>query len=140
MTHVLKKILIVDDETIIRQTLRVILRSENYEVVGEAHDGIKAMELIKKHQPGIVLLDINMPGSSGLDVLIDIHKEFPDTEVIMISASANAEDVQTAVQRGAAGYIVKPFNVKNVVQNINRAIQAAVKRKQDDATKKAANE
>ena len=81
-----------------------------------------------------------MPGGSGLDVLIDIHNEFPDTEVIMISASANAEDVQTAVQRGAAGYIVKPFNVKNVVQNINRAIQTAVKKKQSGENKKAANE
>ena len=139
MSHVLKKILIVDDEAIIRQTLRVILRNENYEVMGEAHDGIQAMELVKKLQPGIVLLDINMPGSSGLDVLTEIHKEFPNIEVIMISGSATAEDVKTAMERGAAGYIVKRFNVKYVVQNINRAIQAAVRKKQAQPSKKVAN-
>jgi len=145
MTHTLKRILIVDDDAIIRQTLRLLLRESGFEVVGEAHDGLRAMSLINKHKPGIVMLDINMPGASGLDVLTDIHSGYPNIEVIMISGSAQAEDVKTAVERGAAGYIVKPFNVKNVVQNVTRAIQLAVKKKQstpaqDEAPQKAANE
>jgi len=139
MTQIKNSILIVDDDSMIRQTLRILLRDAGFEVLGEASDGIKAMELLKKHKPGIVLLDINMPGSSGLDVLNDMHTEYPDIEVVMISGSASAEDVKTAVERGAAGYIVKPFNVKNVVQNIKRALQLQ-QRKKEKNMKKASNE
>ncbi len=139
MYQIKSSILIVDDDSMIRQALRILLRDSGFEVVGEAHDGIKAMEMLKKHKPGIVLLDINMPGSSGFDVLNDIHAENPETEVVMISGSASAEDVKTAMERGAAGYIVKPFNVKNVIQNIKRALQLQQRRKQENV-KKASNE
>jgi len=139
MSQIKNSILIVDDDSMIRQALRILLRDAEFEVVGEAHDGMKAMEMIRKLDPGIVLLDINMPGSSGLDVLNDIHAEYPETEVVMISGSASAEDVKTAVERGAAGYIVKPFNVKNVIQNIKRALQVQQRKKQEDV-KKASNQ
>jgi len=128
MAHVLKKILVVDDDPIIRQTLRVLLRDAGFEVVGEAGDGIKAMEILESQKVGVVLLDIDMPGSSGLDVLCEIHEAYPSIEVVMLSGNANVEDVKTAKERGAAGYIVKPFNVNNVIQNINRAIQLAVEK------------
>lgn len=124
--HKLKRILIVDDDADIRQMLKLLLRAEDFEVVGEASSGMELNKKILKTKPGIILLDISMPGTSGLDVLEEILKEFSDIKVVMISGSSSSEDVQTAIKRGASGYIVKPFNTNNVVQNVQRAIQAAV--------------
>lgn len=124
--HKLKRILIVDDDSDIRQMLKLLLRNEGYDIVGEASSGMELNKKIQKTQPGIILLDISMPGSSGLDVLEEIIQEFSDIKVVMISGSSSSADVQTAIKRGAVGYIVKPFNTNNVVQNVQRAIQVAV--------------
>lgn len=128
-TSDLRRVLIVDDDSIIRETLRILLKAEGYVVVGEANDGLKAMSMLKKTKPSLVLLDITMPGVSGLELLEDIHKTYPEIMVVMISGEANAETVKTAIEGGAVGYIVKPFNTANVMQNLNRAIQTSVARK-----------
>lgn len=130
----IRRILIVDDDTIIRETLRILLRGNGFEVVGEAGNGIKAMEMVRKHKPAIVLLDISMPGTSGLEVLQEIRENFPQTNVIMISGEASQETVKTAIEKGAIGYIVKPFKIANVVENLQRAIKVGLARQ-----KKAAN-
>jgi len=129
----LKRVLIVDDDSIIRETLRILLRGENFDVVGEAGDGIKAMEMMKKHKPALVLLDISMPGASGLEVLDDMRAEYPNTMVVMISGEANSETVKTSIERGAVGYIVKPFNMANVVQNLKRALQLGMANRKKSA-------
>lgn len=121
-----RRILIVDDDNIIRETLRILLRANEYDVVGEASDGIKAMEMMKKHKPSVVLLDISMPGASGLDVLSEIQEKYPETAVVMISGEAKSETVKSAVELGAIGYIVKPFNTANVVQNLERALKVGL--------------
>jgi YesN/AraC family two-component response regulator len=121
----LKRILIVDDEPEVRQLLRLILRSEGFDVVGEASDGANILTKIRETKPAIVLLDISMPGPNGLDVLAEILREFDNIKVVMISGLPSPEYVNTAIERGAAGYIAKPFNTANVIKNINRAIQTA---------------
>lgn len=121
----LRRLLIVDDDAIIRETLRILLRGNGFDVVGEASDGIKAMQMMEKHNPGIVLLDISMPGASGLEVLEEIRQRYPKTQVIMISGEAKSDTVKQAVESGAVGYIVKPFNTANVVQNIQRVLRLA---------------
>ena len=123
--NILKRVLIVDDDQDIRLALRVLLRDAGFEVVGDAVNGMKAMELMEKHKPAIVLLDISMPGISGLDVMLDIKKEHPLTKIVMISGDATSEHVTTALERGASGFIVKPFNFNNVVKNIERALADA---------------
>lgn len=128
-----RRLLIVDDDSIIRETLRILLRGAGFEVVGEASDGIKAMLMMRKHRPAIVLLDISMPGASGIEVLQEIRTEFPEAKVIMISGEAKSETVKAAIEGGAVGYIVKPFNMANVVQNIQRALQANTVKKQKSA-------
>ena len=119
-----KRIFIVDDDQDIRKILSLILRSELYDVVGQASNGVDILQKLLVAKPDIVLLDINMPGTSGLDVLEEIKKVYGHIKVIMISSSSNSEDVKTAVCRGASGYIVKPFNTGQVLQNIQRAIAA----------------
>jgi len=133
--NALKRVLIVDDDQDIRLALRALLRDAGYEVVGEAADGGKAIQLMEKHVPSIVLLDITMPNSNGLDVLVDIKKEYPLTQIVMISGDATSEYVTTALERGAAGFIVKPFNFNNVIKNIERALAEVIL-----ATRKANSE
>ena len=134
---VLKRVLIVDDDQDIRLALRALLRDAGYEVVGEAPDGRRAMDLMEKHSPSIVLLDILMPGTSGLDILVKIKEGFPLSKVVMISSDATSDHVTTALERGASGFIVKPFNFNNVMKNIERALieaAAAAKKVQGDTS------
>ncbi len=128
-----RQILIVDDDPIIRKTLRILLRANNFDVVGEAGDGIKAMEMIKKHEPPIVLLDITMPGATGLEVLEEIKSSYSEISVVMISGEAKSDTVKSAIASGAVGYIVKPFNTANVVQHLKRALQAGAAKKLKNA-------
>jgi len=116
------RILLVDDNTVTRSLLRGILRGDEYEVVGEASDGGQGLELALRLQPEIICLDIEMPGTSGLDVLPKLREQLPNTVVLMVTGHTDREMVQAAVQGGAAGYIIKPFNAAKVLDNLSSAV------------------
>ncbi|MFA7268398.1 MAG: response regulator [Sterolibacterium sp.] len=123
---VLTSILIVDDNATMRTLLRGILRSDeaaNYEVVGEANDCETALEQALKLRPDIVCLDIIMPKGNGLDVLKKIRTELPRTVVLMVSSSHDSATVKTAVNGGASGFIVKPFNSSTVLNVVAQAVE-----------------
>lgn len=110
---------IVDDNDIMRSLLRGLLRAEKeYEVVGEARNGEAAVELVKRLQPQIVCMDVMMPVMTGIDALREIHAEFPEIAVVMITGNASAENVQESIENGAAGFIVKPFNAAKVIKTL----------------------
>lgn len=113
-------ILIADDDGITRHLLRLLLRENEFSVVGEAHDGERALELCNKLGPDILCLDINMPKMGGLDVLREIRRRQLDVTVIMITVLATVDNLQEALALGANGFIVKPFNAAKVVDTINR--------------------
>ncbi len=114
------RILLVDDESILRNILKNVLRNEGYSVVGEAGDGVAALELCRGLKPDLVLLDINMPGVDGLDVLQAIRRYFPSIKVIMVSAYGSLDRVSSAISSGAVGFVVKPFNAASVIKQIER--------------------
>jgi two-component system, chemotaxis family, chemotaxis protein CheY len=114
------RIVIVDDESLMRSVLKTLLQSAGHVVVGEASNGVAALELCVKQQPDLVLLDINMPGVDGLRVLRAIRKEFPAIKVIMVSAHGSIDKVSSAISAGAVGFVVKPFNAANVLKQIER--------------------
>lgn len=114
------RIVIVDDESLMRSVLKSLLQSAGHAVVGEASNGIAALEQCLKLQPDVVLLDINMPGADGLRVLRAIRKEFPMVKVIMVSAHGSLDRVSSAISAGAVGFVVKPFNAANVLKQIER--------------------
>ena len=105
------KVLIVDDNFGTRAMLKIILEKTGHEVVGEAGDGDSALKAFVELRPEVVLLDIIMPGKSGVEVLGEIRKINPVAKVIMVTAveqdAVNAE----LTARGAAGIIYKPFSI-----------------------------
>ena len=122
----LASILIVDDNGTMRELLRGILRSvehSDYEVIGSATDCETAMEQALKLRPDIVCLDILMPKGNGLDVLAQIRKELPQTVVLMVTGSSDSATVKAALDAGASGYIIKPFNSATVLSMIDQAVE-----------------
>jgi len=120
MQRTVPKVLIVDDNDLMRTLLRGILRGEDYEVVGEARNGLQAVDALQRYTPDIVCLDVMMPEMDGLEALQVIKESRPDTVVVMITGSPSKENVQESIQGGAAGFIIKPFNAAKVLDTLGR--------------------
>ncbi|NSL56752.1 response regulator transcription factor [Uliginosibacterium aquaticum] len=114
-------VVIIDDNDTTRAMLRSILRAEGIDVVGEAKDGEAGVALVRKLRPGLVCLDVMMPNISGIEVLAQIKAEMPDVRVLMVTGSTDRDTVQSAIQGGACGYLVKPFNGAKVIASIEGA-------------------
>jgi len=108
------KILIVDDALFMRRMLSNILEEENFEVVAEAQTGIEAIEQFKKCRPDITVLDIVMPGMSGIEALKEIRKIDGAARVVICSAIGQEALRNDAMASGAMDYILKPFEPENV--------------------------
>lgn len=104
-----KKILIVDDAMFMRKSIRKILSEGGYANVEEARDGDEAIAMFGEYSPDLVLLDITMPGISGLEVLEEILRQDEDAAVVMCSAMGQETVIQKAIVMGARDFIVKPF-------------------------------
>ncbi len=120
------RVMVVDDDTLMREVLKALLREEGFSVAGEARDGQGALALIDRARPDMVCLDVNMPGMTGLDVLKAIRADYPDIRVVMISGDSTMGTVREAVGFGAVGYIIKPFKAGRVGASLRAAMRAAV--------------
>lgn len=115
-------VVIIDDNDVSRSMLRHILASEKYRVVGEAGNGRLGLELAERLKPNVICLDINMPTPNGIDVLKQVKEILPQTEVLMVSGNNDRQSVMDAMQLGAAGYIVKPFNPTTLLRTLEQAL------------------
>ncbi|PXX37949.1 ANTAR domain-containing response regulator [Undibacterium pigrum] len=117
------RILLVDDDQVTLTLLSKILEKADYEVT-QAHSGEDALNVILMQEPDIALLDINMPGMSGLDLASRLRT---DTSVpfMFLSATSDAEIVRRAVEYGAVGYMVKPVDVLNIVPTVEASLARA---------------
>lgn len=118
------RVLIVDDDPMIRTLLKVILRSEGWALAGEATNGEQAISLCKEVDPDIVCLDVMMPGLSGVETLQVLRKDCPEARVVMITSDSSTATVRDSVGFGAMGYIIKPFNAKRVADALHSAMKA----------------
>jgi len=116
------RVLIVDDATFMRMMLKDILSKNDFEVVGEAENGLRAVEEYKAQNPDIVTLDITMPEMDGIAALKEIKKINPAAKVIMCSAMGQQSMVMEAIQAGAMDFIVKPFEKTRVVEALRKAL------------------
>ena len=115
-------VLIIDDNDVSRSMLRHILISEKYRVVGEAGNGHLGLEIAERLKPDIICLDINMPVPNGIEVLRQVKASLPQTEVLMVTGNNDRESVMEAMQLGAAGYIVKPFNPTTLLRTLEQTL------------------
>lgn len=125
----LARVMVVDDDSLMREVLKALLRDEGFEVAGEARDGQSALALIERTRPDLVCLDVNMPGVSGIDVLKSIRSAYPAIRVVMITGDSTMNTVRDAVGFGAVGYIIKPFKSGRV----GLALRAALKTQMDSS-------
>jgi DNA-binding NarL/FixJ family response regulator len=101
------RILIADDHPLTRDALAALLASGGFEVVGEASDGLEALERAQSLQPDLLLLDLTMPGIDGLSALPRLRSACPGCEVVVLTASGTEENLLAAIRAGAAGYLLK---------------------------------
>ncbi|TCT16878.1 two-component system chemotaxis response regulator CheY [Natranaerovirga pectinivora] len=118
------RVLIVDDAIFMRTVLKKMLAEEgNFEIVGEANNGVEAIAKAKELQPDIITLDITMPEMDGVTALPEIVKASPNTKVIMCSAMGQQPMVIEAIKNGAKDFIVKPFQKARVLQAIENVMK-----------------
>ncbi|MFG2948568.1 ANTAR domain-containing response regulator [Streptomyces adustus] len=115
------RVVIAEDEALIRLDLKEMLEEEGYSVVGEAGDGERAVELAREHQPDLVILDVKMPKLDGISAAEKIAEE-RIAPVLMLTAFSQRDLVERARDAGAMAYLVKPFSKSDVVPAIEMAV------------------
>lgn len=116
----MSKVMIVDDATFMRITIRNMLKKSVHEVIGEAENGKAAVEKYKLLLPDIITMDITMPEMDGLAALKEIIKVNPGANIIMVSAMGQEAMVREAIINGAKGFIVKPFKEIDILSAIDK--------------------
>ena len=117
-----KNILVVDDAAFMRMMIKDILTKNGYTVVGEAENGVKALEKYNELKPDLVLMDITMPEKDGIQALKDIKAADSAARVIMCSAMGQQAMVIEAIQSGAKDFIVKPFQADRVLEAVKKVV------------------
>ena len=119
------KFLIVDDFSTMRRIVRNLLKEIGYTNADEAEDGQAALAKLKNGNYGFVVSDINMPNMNGFELLTHIKSDaaLKHLPVLMVTAEAKKEDIVTAAQAGASGYIVKPFTKATLEEKVNKIIE-----------------
>lgn len=118
-----QSILIVDDAAFMRMMIKDILVKNGFDVVGEAENGVVAVEKYKELNPDLVTMDITMPEKDGITALKEIKEFDPDSIVIMCSAMGQQAMVIDAIQAGAKDFIVKPFQADRVIEAVSKALE-----------------
>ena len=125
MAQLREQILVVEDNKDVRELITFILSKESY-VLHEAHDGLGALTMAREFKPRLILLDVMMPGISGLEVLQEIRrdkdKSVREALVLMITAKSQPEDIETALLLGATSYVIKPFRPAALIDKVHRLL------------------
>jgi two-component system chemotaxis response regulator CheY len=116
--------LIVDDEAHVRVFLRLLLKELGIENCWEAKDGVQAIQMVAQHRPELVLLDVNIPAKSGLEVLAELRRDYPDLPVIMASAQSSMSTVLEASRLGALSYVLKQNAKDDTLQTLREALDS----------------
>jgi CheY-like chemotaxis protein len=122
--QVLRTVVIADDESSMRLLVHATIESDDYRVV-EAADGAEAWAMVQTYKPALVLLDVQMPGQSGLEVLrlIKADPSLTATRVILLTAKAQETDIESGLIAGADFYLTKPFSPLDLLTRVEEALQ-----------------
>jgi two-component system, NarL family, response regulator NreC len=120
------RLLLAEDHVLVRQGLRVLLEQAGMVVIGEASDGLEALQLAQVHQPDVAIMDITMPHLNGLETARRLREVAPQTKVLVLSMHTEEPYVLEALQAGAVGYVLKTQAAADIVQAIHAALQGAI--------------
>lgn len=116
------RILLIDDHALFRSGVHALLqRQSDFEVVGEAADGLEGLKRAKQFRPDVILLDLNMPGLSGLETLKLLVQDVPQTVVVMLTVSEDLDELSLALREGACGYLLKSIEAETLASAIRKA-------------------
>ena len=116
------RVLVVDDAAFMRMMVKDILTKNGYEVVGEAENGMKALEKYQELKPDLTTMDITMPEMDGISAVKEIKKVDPNAKIVMCSAMGQQAMVIEAIQAGARDFIVKPIQPDRVLEAVRKAV------------------
>lgn len=123
----LVRVLVADDHRlIVKEVRRVLDEAGGFEVVAEAANGTEVLVLVKRHRPDVVLLDFRMPGMDGLTCLDELRKRHPDVKVVMLSVDHDRTLVDSALARGACGWVVKSVDPSDLAGMVRRAVESGL--------------
>ena len=118
------RVLIIDDHTLFRSGIKALLaRQPGFEVVGEAADGLDGIKRAKALKPDVILLDLHMPGLPGREAVKILAEELPDSQVVMLTVSEDADDLVETLRSGASGYLLKNIDTQTLLDSIRRAAE-----------------
>lgn len=115
------RLLLADDHTMVRQSVRRSLEAEGFHIAGEAADGEEAVRLALELMPDVVLMDISMPVLDGVEATRQVRQQLPGTQVVVLTMHADADVVRRALRAGAAGYLTKDCSVEEVAEAVRLA-------------------
>lgn len=122
------RVLAVDDHPLMREGTAAMIRSQpDMLLVAEAANGAEALERFREHQPDVTLMDIRLPGRSGIDTMIAIRSEFPEARILMLTTFEGDAEIQRALRAGARGYLLKSMPPRELLAGI-RDVHAGKKR------------
>lgn len=116
-------VLLADDHALFKEGLRNLLTARGIEVVGNASDGLEALDQARTFHPNVILMDIQMPRCDGLKATRLIKAELPDIKIVMLTTSANDEDLFEAIKSGASGYLLKSLDAERFFELLSSVAQ-----------------
>lgn len=116
--------LVVDDSNVMRRVISGALRQAGMKEVDEAVDGLEAVEAVKQHEYGIIMMDWNMPNMDGLEAVLAIREHGVTTPIIMVTTENDRGRVLDAVRAGASGFITKPFTPETIISKIKSSVES----------------
>lgn len=118
------RILVVDDHPLLREGMTAVLAAQpDLQVVGEAADGLQALQAYRTLRPDLVLLDLQLPGLGGIEVIVALRKEFPQARIVVVTASRGDVQAVRALEAGASGYLLKSGLRREVVDTVRAVYQ-----------------
>lgn len=120
MSDMKNKVLLVDDETLLLESLEIILSLNSMEIVGKAHDGNEALDILKNVTPNIALVDLNMKGMGGIELIGIMKKTYPEIKILVLTTFYDDANITAAISGGADGYLLKDSGKDAILGAINQ--------------------
>ena len=120
------RVLLADDHTLVRNGIASLIKANNIEVAGEASDGLEALEKARELKPDVILMDIRMPRCNGLEATRLIKTEMPQIKIIILTVSAEEEDLFEAIKSGAEGYLLKNIRAEEFISLLSGVVRGEV--------------